>query len=176
MAASRTPGQQVLSFVVDALGEGAKAAVHSWLQRASTASSRPYQTTVQETPPGASGCPFCFIAARLAVAYRYLRRGKTSPSHLRIYQELAVDEIGEASYLATAVTHEEHGDYALTLAINRLEVALSKPLTPATLEPLLTEIWMASEAALRIAERNQFGMPSPPEADNVVEGEAREVS
>ena len=169
---SKTPGQIIAGFVIDSLGEGAKVAMRNFLNRRIESSPMSPRMAVEETPPGASGCPFCFIAARLGVAYRYMRRAKSSRQFIEIYRELAVDEVSEASYLATAIMQPDHRDYNLALSVNRIEVALSSPLGTGNLEAVLSELWSASEVALMIAERNQFGMPQ----DNVVEGEAREVS
>jgi len=174
MAARQTPGQQILGFVIDSLADGSKAALRSWIARRSSPTYSSPRATVGDSPPGASGCPFCFLAERLAVAYRFLRRAKSSPTFLRIYQELATEHITDASYLASTLIPDDHRDYALVLAITKVEAELSRPLAAGDLEPLLNELWSASEDALRIAERNQFGRPSA-EQGPVVDGAAREV-
>lgn len=131
-------------------------------------------TPVGETPP-AHGCPFCAVGRNLAAAHRYLLRTRANPDMAELYRHLAFQEVQKAATELNIAGEAMPGTPGLELTrrVINLSVALSKPLSQAEIEVLISEVWDVGERAWDVAEGRNV---KPGQADSrkpCVSGEYR---
>lgn len=142
--------------LVDTGGEVVKALVLDQIHRGAL-TTRPQVTSssapIGETPPG-HGCPFCAVGRHLASAHRYLLRTRVNPDMSELYRHLAFLEAQKAATELNIAGEAMPGTPGLELSrrVINLSVALSKPLSQAEIEVLVTEVWDVGERAWDVAE------------------------
>lgn len=178
--------QRVGPKAVDLGIEAAKQLASAWLTRRLMAGA-PVPTMDATAVARPTGCPYCKIADALAISIGHLERaphaGAEYPTHVALALRKLEPAVEQATDLPATM---EPMQLTLQKKVLELQIALSKPIGPAELLPLITLAKEAQRLAFVLAERDNRErnrldeLAQEMEAkvagyDDVIEGKGREI-